>query len=83
MAIKLNGSRGDLTKSHVVWKNKKANAFLPSPLLYKEYLYLPADKNFMTCFDARTGAAVWKERLGDQFHGSPVGAAWGGVALLA
>jgi outer membrane protein assembly factor BamB len=75
MAIKMDGSRGDLTKSHVVWKNKKANAFLPSPLLYKDYLYLPGDRNFVTCFDARTGAPVWKERLGNEFHASPVGAA--------
>jgi outer membrane protein assembly factor BamB len=74
MAIKLDGSKGDLTKSHVVWKNKKANAFLPSPLLYKDLLYLPADKSFVTCIDARTGEQVWKERLGDQFHASPVGA---------
>jgi outer membrane protein assembly factor BamB len=75
MAIKMDGSRGDLTKSHVLWKNKKANAFLPSPLLYKGYLYLPGDRNFVTCFDARTGAQAWKERLGNEFHASPVGGA--------
>lgn len=74
MAIKLDGSRGDLTKTNVVWKNKKANAFLPSPLLYKDYLFLPGDRNFVSCFDARTGTLVWKERLGEQFHASPVGA---------
>jgi outer membrane protein assembly factor BamB len=74
MAIKLDGSRGDLTKTNVLWKNKKANAFVPSPLLYKDYLYLPSDKNFVTCLDARTGTQVWKERLGDQFHASPVAA---------
>ncbi len=74
MAIKLDGKTGDLTKSNVVWKNKKANAFVPSPLLYKDYLYLPADRNFVTCFDARTGTQVWKERLGEQFHASPVAA---------
>jgi outer membrane protein assembly factor BamB len=75
MAIKLDGNKGDLTKTNVVWKNKKANAFVPSPLSYKDYLYLPADKNFVTCFEARTGTPVWKERLGEQFHASPVGAA--------
>jgi hypothetical protein len=75
MAIKLDGSRGDLTKSHLVWKNKKANAFLPSPLGYGDYIYLPGDRNFVTCYEARTGVQVWKERLGDQFHASPVGAA--------
>lgn len=74
MAIKLDGGRGDLTRSHVVWKNKKANAFVPSPLLYRDYLYLPSDKNFVTCIEARTGTQVWKERLGDQFHASPVAA---------
>jgi outer membrane protein assembly factor BamB len=75
MAIKLDGSRGDLTKSHVLWKNKKAYAFLPSPLLYQEHLYLPGDRNFVTCYDAKTGKQIWKERLGNDFHASPVGAA--------
>jgi outer membrane protein assembly factor BamB len=75
MAIKLDGGRGDLTKSHVVWKNKKAYAFLPSPLLYQGNLYLPGDRNFVTCYDGRTGTQVWKERLGNDFHASPVGAA--------
>ena len=75
MAIKLDGSKGDLTKSNVLWKNKKANAFVPSPLLYKDQLYLPADRNFVTCYDARTGTQLWKERLGESFHASPVGGA--------
>ncbi len=81
MAIKLDGSRGDLTRSHVVWTNKKANAFLPSPLCYGDYIYLPGDRNFVTCLEARTGVQVWKERLGEQFHASPVGA--GGRVYIA
>lgn len=75
MAIKMDGSRGDLTKSNVLWKNKKAAAFLPSPLVYQGHLYLPGDRNFVTCYDATTGMQVWKERLGNEFHASPVGAA--------
>src|SRR5207302_1561436 len=55
-------------------KNKKANAFLPSPLLYQGLIYLPGDRNFVSCFDAKSGTLVWKERLGDQFHASPVAA---------
>ncbi|MBI2807575.1 MAG: PQQ-binding-like beta-propeller repeat protein [Planctomycetes bacterium] len=74
MAIKLDDRKGDLTKTHVLWTNKKANAFLPSPLLYKGLIYLPGDRSFVTCLDAKTGAAVWKERLGEQFHASPVAA---------
>jgi outer membrane protein assembly factor BamB len=74
MAIKLDGSTGDITKSNVVWKNTKAAAFLPSPLLYGEHLYLPLDKGFALCLDAKTGQQLWRERLGDAFHASPVGA---------
>lgn len=75
MAIKLDGQTGDLTQSHVTWKNKKAGAFLPSPLVYKEHLYIPNDKGFGICYDVKTGRQVWRERLGEQFYASPIGAA--------
>jgi outer membrane protein assembly factor BamB len=75
MAIRRDGASGDLSKSHVVWKNKKAAAFLPSPLLYEEYLYVPADRGFVTCLEARSGKQLWKDRVGDQFYASPVGGA--------
>ncbi len=75
MAIKLDGATGDLTKSHVLWKNAKAKAFLPSPLVYEGLIYLPFDKDFVVCLDAKTGKQHWKERLGDQFYASPVAGA--------
>lgn len=75
MAIKLDGSRGDLTKTHVAWLNRKANAFVPSPLLYHDHLYIPTSKGFLLCLDPRTGAEVYKERLTGQFEASPVGGA--------
>ncbi len=75
MAIKLDGSQGDLTKSRVEWKNKKAKAFLPSPLAYEGLLYLPEEKYFVTCYHTASGKQVWRERLGDTFHASPVAGA--------
>jgi outer membrane protein assembly factor BamB len=75
MAIKLDGAAGDVTGSHVVWKNKKAGAFVPSPVLVEGLLYIPADRGYVTCLDARTGKTVWKERFGEQFHASPVAGA--------
>ncbi len=74
LAIKLDGGTGDLTKSKVVWKNKKASAFLPSPIQYGDHIYVTGDKGFAICLDARTGNQVWKERLGDSFHASPIAA---------
>ncbi len=74
-AIRLDGARGDVSRSHVLWRNKKAAAFLPSPLLYDGLVYVPADRGFVSCLDAQTGKQVWKERVGEHFYASPVGAA--------
>ncbi len=75
MAIKMDGKTGDLTNQNVLWKNKKASAFVPSPLMYKGLLYVPGDRGFAACYDTQSGAQIWKERLGDQFHASPVAGA--------
>jgi outer membrane protein assembly factor BamB len=58
MAIKLGGS-GDLVDS-VVWKYAKGTAYVPSPILYGEYLYLTTDRGILTCLDARTGEVKYE-----------------------
>jgi outer membrane protein assembly factor BamB len=72
LAIRLDGRTGNLTKSHVVWKNKRDKPFVPSPLVYRGGLYVVGDRGFVTCLDSATGKQVWKERLGEQYHASPV-----------
>src|SRR5713226_9387138 len=74
LAIRLTGlvtRSGDLT-SNVLWINKNAAAYLPSPVLYKGQIYLAGDRGINTCLDAAKGAVVWKKRLGDQYYASPV-----------
>jgi outer membrane protein assembly factor BamB len=58
MAIKLGGS-GDLTDS-VVWQYAKGTAYVPSPILYGDYLYLTTDRGILTCLDARTGEVKYE-----------------------
>jgi outer membrane protein assembly factor BamB len=72
MAIQLAGQKGDVTKSHVLWVNEKAKNSVPSPLLYEGLLYLPGDRGVVQCLDVKTGVEVWKKRLGDEYHASPV-----------
>ena len=55
MGIRLGGS-GNLTgTSYVVWKYNKGTAYVPSPILYGDYLYLMTDGGIITCLEARTG----------------------------
>jgi len=60
MAIRL-GQSGDLTDStNVPWKYSKGTAYVPSPILYGDYLYLTTDRGILTCLDARTGEVKYE-----------------------
>ena len=59
------GGRGDVTNTHVEWKTTRGSPFVPSPLVYGDYLYLVNDmSSIITCLNAKTGETVWQERLG-------------------
>jgi outer membrane protein assembly factor BamB len=60
MAIRL-GASGDLTNSpNVLWKYAKGTAYVPSPILYDDYLYLTTDRGILTCLDAKTGEVKYE-----------------------
>jgi outer membrane protein assembly factor BamB len=58
MAINLGGA-GDLAEA-VAWKYSKGTAYVPSPILYGEYLYLTTDRGILTCLDAKTGTVKYE-----------------------
>jgi len=59
-AIKL-GQNGDLTGTqNVSWKYEKGTAYVPSPILYGDYLYLTTDRGILTCVDAKTGEVKYE-----------------------
>ncbi len=60
LAIRLGGS-GDLTDSpQIAWRYNKGTAYVPSPILYGQYLYLMTDAGLLTCLDALTGALQYE-----------------------
>jgi outer membrane protein assembly factor BamB len=78
LAIRPEGARGEVTKTHLVWKTVKGSPFVPSPLLYGDELYVINDIiSVATCFEAKSGKLLWQGRLGEPvkegFSASPVG----------
>jgi outer membrane protein assembly factor BamB len=60
MAIKL-GQNGDLTGTpNVAWTYAKGTAYVPSPILYGDYLYLTTDRGILTAVDAKTGEVKYE-----------------------
>jgi outer membrane protein assembly factor BamB len=76
LAIK-PGGKGDVSRTHVGWTSPRGSPFVPSPILYGEYLYMVNDMaSIVTTFHAATGKAMYQGRLGvarrEGFSASPV-----------
>jgi outer membrane protein assembly factor BamB len=64
MAVKA-GASGDITqKEAVAWQLPQAGPATASPLLYEGYLYVLEERSgLLSCYDAKNGKKVYKERL--------------------
>ncbi len=71
LAIKLGGS-GDVTDSHVAWSYKRNIPQKPSPVLVEGLIYMVNDSGIATCLEAKTGAEVWKQRIGGEYSTASV-----------
>jgi outer membrane protein assembly factor BamB len=73
-ALKPGGS-GDVTASHVVWKQSKGLPYLTSALVYRGQCFLVKDGGIVTAYDARTGKQAYQTRAAaDKYYASPVAA---------
>jgi len=71
------GGTGDITKTHVAWSYNRGLPYVPSPLFYKDRIYLIKDGGLITSLDAKSGKPIYsQERLGTtgSYYASPVAA---------
>jgi outer membrane protein assembly factor BamB len=47
---------------------------VPSPVAWGSYFFIVSDVGNATCFEAKTGQRMWKEKLGRHHSASPVAA---------
>jgi outer membrane protein assembly factor BamB len=60
LALRAGGS-GDVTGTpQLVWSYNKGTAYVPSPILYGEYLYLMTGNGTVSCLDAKTGKVEYE-----------------------
>lgn len=68
LAIRPGGS-GDLTDTNIVWSIPEGSPFVPSPIVYGDYLYTVNEiKSTANCIDARSGRILWQEQIGRVHH---------------
>jgi outer membrane protein assembly factor BamB len=74
LAIRLGG-QGDVSKSHVVWRNATGAPYVSSLVFYDGLLYMGSEMGIVTAVDPESGQTVWRERLGGVFTASPIAGA--------
>ncbi len=62
LAIRPDGS-GNVTDTHVVWRDTAGASYVPSPIAIGDYFLVVADNGVASCFVAETGERHWRERL--------------------
>jgi outer membrane protein assembly factor BamB len=69
------GGRGDVSKTHVLWRNDKVGANFTSPVLFGERLYFLSN-GFAVCLNVNKGEEVYRERIepATNEYSSPVAA---------
>jgi outer membrane protein assembly factor BamB len=69
----------DSTSSkNIVWSIKRGAAYMPTNLVYGDYLYNLRMNGNLTCFDAKTGEVIYKERIPEAMGITSSGVASGG-----
>jgi outer membrane protein assembly factor BamB len=77
------GATGDITlkdnaetNESIAWSKRSGGPYMPTPIVYGDYLYTCANGGVLTCYEARTGKRVYQQRLGGRggYTASPVAA---------
>jgi len=80
-AIRL-GATGDISlkdgkesNDFIAWSKQRGGPYMPTPLVYGDYLYTVSNQGVIAAYNAKTGERVYQERLGGKggaFTASPV-----------
>jgi outer membrane protein assembly factor BamB len=75
MLVRLSG-QGDVTKTHVEWQEARGVPEIPSPLVYRDRVYLVRSGGLLACRSLATGKSIFDERLGAPggYFSSPIAA---------
>ncbi len=77
------GARGDISMPEgtdsseaIAWSKNRGGTYMPTPIVYGDYLYTCANNGRLTAYEAKTGELVYRQRVGSggSFTASPVAA---------
>ena len=76
------GGRGELGKDHIAWELNRSVPEIPSPLFYRDQIYMVRNGGTLAAVNPETGKLSYRGRLGGtgQYSASPIAA--NGLSLI-
>ncbi len=78
------GAQGDITlaegqtaSTSIAWSKKQRGSYMPTPIIYRDHLYVLANSGVFDCYNLKTGEEIYRQRIthrGSGFSASPVAA---------
>jgi outer membrane protein assembly factor BamB len=68
-------ARGASSSDQIAWSRQQRGPYMPTPLIYGEYLYVLGNQGIFDCYELRSGKEIYRQRLAHQgggFSASPV-----------
>ena len=66
------GGAGSAATVKEAYRVTRQTPHVPTPLIYKDRLFLWSDSGIASCLERDTGKVIWQKRIGGNFFGSPV-----------
>jgi outer membrane protein assembly factor BamB len=68
------GGKDDITRTHILWQEKRNVPEVPAPLYYKGRVYMIKNGGIVSCMNANSGKLLYRERLGASgpYYSSPI-----------
>jgi outer membrane protein assembly factor BamB len=70
--VKLDGAKGDISETHVLWKQKTAAPDQTTPVITNGLVFTVSSGGIASCLDLATGDVRWRERIGSDFAATPL-----------
>jgi hypothetical protein len=70
-------AKGETKNEHITWSTTRGGPYIPTPVIYGDYLYVLQNGGVFTAYKVATGEQVYQKRLGGtggSFSASPVAA---------
>lgn len=74
---------GESANANIKWSIRRGGAYMQTPLIYRDYLYNLQGNGSLSCYRARTGERIYREKLGNMAAFSASGVAADGKLYFA